>query len=81
MKGMIEMALVHGVPFLLAQLDEATMKRAADGLLDVIEDAVESTPNKIDDAVVLPLVRKLRQAFDVADLDDDAPGGRLGGIF
>jgi len=44
-------------------------KKAIDAALDVIENAVADSKNKIDDMVVLPLCKILRRTFDVPDDD------------
>ena len=54
---------------LLIKLDPETIKIGADAMLDAIENAVEKSENKFDDAVVLPLAQQLRLAFDVPDED------------
>lgn len=50
-------------------LDEENMKKFADYLLDFVENGVEKSSNKWDDAVVLPLCKKVREAFDIPDND------------
>lgn len=45
------------------------MKAAVDGLLDVIEDAVAKSENKIDDTIVLPVCKQVREVFNVPDND------------
>lgn len=42
-----------------------------DYLLDKVEEYVASTDNKIDDAVVLPVIRGLRILWDIPDNDDE----------
>ena len=54
---------------LLMILNEEVMKKAIDNLLDFIEDFVADTENKVDDALVLPLCRRIRETFDVPDND------------
>ena len=51
-------------------LPDNTAKLIIDKILDVIEDAVENTANKIDDAIVLSIVHKIRQELDVPDNDE-----------
>jgi hypothetical protein len=54
---------------LIIKLDEATIKKGMDLLLDVIEEAVERSETTMDDTIVLPLCNQLRKAFDVPDND------------
>ena len=44
-------------------------KQAVDAALDVVEDKVKDTKNKIDDVVVLPLCGAIRSWFDIPDND------------
>lgn len=52
---------------LLSALPEDIIKRGVDALLDVAEDAVADSENKIDDAIVLPLVGVIRSSLDIPD--------------
>ena len=54
---------------ILALLSEDKFKAVVDSLLDKVEDLVEKSDNKIDDAIVLPLCKKLRELLDVPDND------------
>jgi len=45
------------------------IKSALDALFDSIENAVEKSETKWDDATVLPLINKLRKALDIPDDD------------
>lgn len=42
----------------------------ADGVLDRIEGAIQDSENKVDDAVVLPLINILRASYNIPDGDD-----------
>ena len=57
------------VQTLLLMLDNATVKRALDAMLDVIEDAVESSETKTDDAIIIPLMQRIREALEIPDND------------
>jgi len=48
-------------------LTEDLMKELADKILDFVEEKVEQSENKIDDATVLPVLKKIREAFDIED--------------
>jgi hypothetical protein len=52
---------------LLPFLDAEVIKKAIDSALDTIEKAVASSPNKYDDAIVSPLIKKLREAVNITD--------------
>jgi len=54
---------------LLKAIDPQTLKDGMDALLDVVEDKVQSSENKIDDTIVLPICSLIRQAFDIPDND------------
>ena len=45
------------------------MRALVDGILDIIEDAVEKSENQIDDTIVLPVCRQVREVFNVPDDD------------
>ena len=47
------------------------LKKFADMAFDFIEDAVQDSSNTIDDALVLPVITRLRDAFDIPDLPDN----------
>lgn len=57
------------VSLLLGALSPEVLRNAVDALLDSIENAVEGSGNKVDDAIVLPLCNLVREAFDVPDDD------------
>jgi hypothetical protein len=44
-------------------------KQLGDVLLDQLENFVQRTDNKIDDHLLLPAIRALREAFDIPDND------------
>ncbi len=57
------------VAALLGLLPDETVKQFIDAGLDSIETAVAKSENKIDDAVVLAIVNKLRSACNIPDND------------
>ncbi len=57
------------IGIVIERLDTETFKKFADMALDFVEDAVAKSENKYDDAVVLPLCKTIRAAFDIADND------------
>lgn len=50
-----------------ADVDDTTL---GDYLLDKVEEYVARTDNKIDDAVVLPVIKGLRILWDIPDNDE-----------
>ena len=57
------------INLLLGLVNKEQYKLIVDKLIDAIEDVVEKSDNKIDDALVLPLCVKLREILDVPDND------------
>jgi hypothetical protein len=74
MQAQLVKMLVTG---LLAALQPEVLKKAVDGLLDIIEDAVAASENKVDDQVVLPMCKLIRTTFNIPD-EDDAPTDTVG---
>jgi hypothetical protein len=58
------------IGLVLRTLTPELLKEFADKVLDWVEDAVERSENKLDDATVLPLCNMIRSAFDIPDNDD-----------
>ena len=54
---------------LLELLTPDVLKKAVDAALDAVEDAVAESENKIDDQVVLPMCKLIRNTFNVPDDD------------
>lgn len=48
-------------------LTKEQLKKFADMAFDFIEDAVKESSNPYDDAIVLPVIQRLRNAFDIPD--------------
>ena len=69
MNAMTAWIIQTSMSAILANLDEATIKKFIDAGLDAIEDTVADSSNTIDDALVLPLCKRLRTALDVPDND------------
>lgn len=66
MKSMMIAQLVN---VLLTVVPDNMLKSLLDSLLDKIEEAVIDSSTKLDDAIVLPLVNKIRQQLDIPDND------------
>jgi hypothetical protein len=58
------------VDVVLTFASENLMKTIIDGILDVIEEAVQKTGTPADDMVVLPLINQIRTVFNVPDNDN-----------
>jgi hypothetical protein len=58
---------VSGLP---AALPDNLLVDLADDLLDAIETKVAGSETPVDDAVVMPIVRLVRDAFRIPDGDD-----------
>jgi len=59
------------VTAILGLLPNETVKSFLDAGFDAIENIVADSSNTIDDAVILPIINKLRTAFDVPDNDNE----------
>ena len=57
------------VVLLLNLVPKEKFKEVVDTLLDKIETLVEDSETEIDDAIILPLVDKIRELLDVPDND------------
>lgn len=62
------------VSVLLTMLTPTALKNIVDGVLDMIEDAVAASENEIDDAIIGPLIKTIRAAFDIPDNDEEKAG-------
>ena len=61
--------LLKLLPMLLSLVTPDVLKKGLDSLLDFIESSVEKSDNKIDDAIVLPLCKVIRDALNIPDND------------
>ena len=68
-KEMVQKIVIQLFTIILSQLKPETLKEVVDKGLDIIEDKVAQSPNKVDDAIVLPLCKKVREAFNIPDED------------
>lgn len=55
---------------LMSQVPEDRVQDVADDLLDKIEDLVDGTGTKIDDAIIEPVIGRVRETFGIPDGDD-----------
>ena len=58
------------IPILLQFLTVEQIRRFVDMAFDFVEDAVEDSDNPYDDVVVLPIIARMRAAFDIPDDDE-----------
>ena len=58
------------IVMLLTLVKKEQAKQLGDKLLDTLEDFVKDTENKVDDAIVLPLILKAREILDIPDGND-----------
>lgn len=61
------------VTVLLSLLSPTALKSLTDSLLDMVEDAVKDSDTDIDDIIVSPLIKIIRESFDVMDNDEARP--------
>jgi hypothetical protein len=59
------------IGIVLGQISPDMFKRLGDQILDLIENIVEETETRVDDAVVLPICHTIRVAFGIPDGDDE----------
>lgn len=52
---------------LIGKLDPESVKDIIDSILDKLENKVEASENKIDDATVLPIIKLLRSVASIED--------------
>ena len=72
-KVMLPMIVEKVGAFLTAVLSPEKLREYGDKILDLIEDLVDSTETEIDDALVEPLVKRIRETFNIPDNDPVAP--------
>lgn len=53
------------VSLLLSQLAPNVARAAVKAILDVVEQAVLDTETKLDDAIVLPIIRTIRETYEL----------------
>ena len=51
----------------LGFLDEDTRDEILDAALDLVEDKIRTTETQMDDRFILPMIRLLRDRFDIPD--------------
>lgn len=55
---------------IVAAMSDDNLQEFADIVLDWVEDKVHSSPNKVDDKLVLPACAIVRRVFNVPDNDE-----------
>jgi hypothetical protein len=69
--GMFEKVIGKIVEGLCEVFPKDKVIEGVDKAIDKIENAVEKTPNKIDDIIVLPVLKKVRDTFNIPDNDEN----------
>ena len=64
-----ETIIRQAVAALIQALPPNLLAEGADRVLDLVENLIEQSETRIDDAVVLPLLRVVRSAFSIPDND------------
>ena len=57
------------ITVLMTVMTESMLKKFADSLLDFAENLVSKTISPVDDAIVIPIINKVRSAFNIEDND------------
>jgi|GEM_PF-2433951 len=68
-RQLVQLILTRIVSELIEKLDEDVLKGFLDRLLDWLEALIMSTDTKLDDATLLPLLKHVRDAFEIPDND------------
>jgi len=66
---MMNKVAIKLISIILGMVSTDVLKKVADSILDIVEDSVAKSSTKIDDALVLPLCKKVRDTFDIEDND------------
>lgn len=71
---MKEMLLKMALPMIIGMIEEMinteNIKKYGDKLFDLIEDFVKDSDTKVDDTIVLPLIKAARVALNIPDNDE-----------
>ena len=62
--------IAEALAMLLRFLSPEMLREVADKILDLVEDKVEASSTNIDDRIVLPLIEKIRETFNIPDNDE-----------
>lgn len=66
---MKEMLIKQAVTMLLTMLSPDILRKAIDGVLDVVEEAIAKSETTVDDNIILPVIEIIRNTFDIQDND------------
>lgn len=69
-RQLVQLILTRIVSELIEKLDEEVLKGFLDRLLDWLEALIMSTDTKLDDVTLLPLLKHVRDAFEIPDNND-----------
>ena len=67
---MLESMVAALFSVILKRFPKDVVKDLLDMLLDQVEDYIDATPNKYDDMILNPIIKTLRDYFDIPDTDD-----------
>jgi len=65
----MEALLVKVLTTVLPMMASGLVEEFGDELLDWIENKVAATDNKIDDALILPVIKDIRERYNIPDND------------
>jgi hypothetical protein len=60
-----EIILTKGLNIILDLIDEKTVSKSFDVMLDHIEKQVKNTTNQYDDVIVIPIIKVIRTAINI----------------
>ena len=66
---LFEKMIPMAISYLLSLAPADVIRELVDKVFDLAEDFVMNSETKIDDAVVLPILAQLREAFNIPDND------------
>jgi hypothetical protein len=54
---------------IIERLDGEALRKWADMGLDMLEDAIENSESTVDDKLAMPVIKAIREGFQIADND------------
>lgn len=71
MRGLLIQMLLPIITGVVSEmLTKDNFQKYGDNLFDMIEDAVAASSTTIDDAIVLPIVKQIREVLQIPDNDE-----------
>ena len=68
---MKEKMIAWAIGMIVERMAAEDVKKWVDIGLDILESAIEKSETKYDDMVVLPIIKIIREAFDIPDDDEE----------